>query len=194
MKTFKVDSKFWRKLNTQTNVGSFLDHMYGLKKINDDGEQTTLLMDWNKVPMKSNSYGTAINAIAKVCDPVVMLELLDASYRKEANIYTFNRFTPDDSDNLIIYPCATPKIMNIMPGYCEKHYPGKYDFEFTSKNGLRSYNAIIYLDSVSSVMEDLSFLLLQDADAHALYEYKIKNDIKLEEYVDYTELKEKELI
>jgi hypothetical protein len=194
MKTFKVDSRFWRKLNTQTNVGSFLDHMYGLKKINDDGEQTTLLMEWDKIPMKNNSYGTAINAIAKVCDPIVMLELLDASYRKESTIYAFKRFTQDDSDNLIIYPCATPKIMNIMPEYCEKHYPGKYDFEFTSENGLRSYNAIIYLDAVSSIMEDLSFLLLQDADAHALYEYKIKNDIKLEEYVDYTELKEKELI
>lgn len=194
MKTFKVDSRFWKRINEKTNIGAFLTHMYGLEKIKDDGNQVSLYMSSKLVGGQKNSYGQAINAVAKVATPIEMLELLDNAYSNQDNIYVFDRFTRDDSDNLVIYPCTTPLMIAKMPEYCETHYAGKYDFEFTVEGGLKSFNAIFYVDKIHELMEDVSFLLLQDADAHGLYEYKIKNNIKLEEYLDYIELKEKELI
>ena len=191
MEVYKVDTKFWKELNTKTNIGSFMQHMFGLERVVPKDDGTYLYCEWDKVPMQQNAYGKALNAVAKYSDPLKILELVDKSYRKEDPIYLHERFNMDDSDNLVIWPCDSPRLLETTVEYCHKLYPDKHDFEFNTSTGFQAMNAIIYLDDIEPVMEDISFLTLQDADIHAIYEYKVKNMMPLTEIVSREDLEEK---
>ncbi len=190
-----VDLKLWRAVDHQLNISAMLGAMYNIDKITID-EHTVILESSNEDIQISrrDSYGKALAMVSQLTDMTTFLNVVEKSTKKEnEEVFVFNRFSHADDPNLIIYPIRKYEMMNIIPEYCMKFYKDKYDFRFTPDNGFQNAELILYIDKMDELMEDLTFLRLKDGDIGKVCEYKLKNMIPFEEYVDDNIFEEEEV-
>lgn len=185
-----IDALFWSLVNRKTNVSSMLSHLYGLYDVASTNGKVTLKFRYEKLPVSSNTYGKGLNAILPFANPIQILQIIDKAHdHSEPEIFLYDRFTMDDNDMLISFPCQNHSMITLMPAYCEKHYKGCYDIRFTSNAGLHEFDAIIQVNDIEAIKEEVAFMMLQDGDVCGKFEKKIYNDVPLEnEFIDEEEI------
>lgn len=191
-----LDKKLWSLVNSRLNYPAMLKAIYGIDRIVPAGDTVELYTSPEaEQAIMPQSYGNALGMVSQVVDMTTFTEIVNKSYKTNNNdmLYVFNRFSDKDDANLIKYPLTSSKLLNAAPEYCKTLYSGKYDFCFSPANGFHDVDLVLYVDNIDTLMEDVTFMKLQDCDIGKICEYKILNMIPLDESVDEELIKQGEL-
>jgi len=195
MKKYTADLDIWKKVNTHLNAAALLSDVYNVNHIQPNESTVTFISENPPEISKQHSRGNALALISNIVSVDVFLDVIHRSYtQKGKNIFVYDKFDVDDK-NTIAYPLLRQDILNAIPDYCNKLYKDKFDFRLTPEQGFHEIDLILKIegDNWDKLMEDISFLTLKDSDINELYNYKIKNMIPFEEFIDEEELQQGEL-